>query len=183
MFRSIRRPIRLASTFNPHTCLSNEKFTFISIIHSLVRRFLVSPFTLLFFALNFSISISHFPILPFLFLFLILLLYPTIPIAHPSSIYLGVLFFIYPLFDNSFALSYLFIFAMVLSSLLQVFCPYGPHKIGANVIQKCVNIIIGHTEMTFFVRHCLHRKGVPTISIKTNTRRRILLQSVCVYKT
>lgn len=92
MFRSIRRPIRLASTFNPHTCLSNEKFTFISIIHSLVRRFLVSPFTLLFFALNFSISISHFPILPFLFL--ILLLCPTIPIAHPSSIYLGVLFFI-----------------------------------------------------------------------------------------
>lgn len=35
--------------------------------------------------------------------------------------------------------------------------------------------------MIFFARHYLHRKGVPTISIKTNTqRRRILLQSVCV---
>lgn len=131
---------------------------FFSLLTSLFL-FLIFPFFLFSFSYSIPLSLSH---------------------THPS---IWGFFFSYPLFDNSFALSYLFIFAMVLSSLLQVFCPYGPHKIGANVIQKCVNIIIGHTEMTFFVRHCLHRKGVPTISIKTNTRRRILLQSVCVYKT
>lgn len=38
--------------------------------------------------------------------------------------------------------------------------------------------------MTFFVPHCLHRKGVavPTISIRTNTPQ-ILFQSVCVHYT
>lgn len=144
--------------------------------HSVVRRFLVSSHSLRFF---FILS-SH---LYFYFSFSVY--FPALHhFSHPSisvRVYLSRSM-PFPLFDNSFALSYLFIFAMLLSSLLQVFCPYG-HPIGANVIQKCVNIIIGHTEMTFFVRHCLHRKGVPTISIKTNTQRRILLQSVCVYKT
>lgn len=92
LFRFIRRPIRLASTFNPHTCLSNEKFTFISIIHSVFAfLFCHSHRSIIFF---YSSSL-------FLFLFLFQLLIFIFSFFSYSKSYLSNYLSIHPSIHSS----------------------------------------------------------------------------------